>query len=270
MTVADLWVAAEITRRLGEPTVAALSRRLDTDGRCASCQRPLGNGRISLRACPVADLVELTAHHARCAPSQWVADRPASAGTGSTYAAVTAAMEFGQPDGGRRLVADQPAGAAGLANRFTAWWRRRYRQRPVGLMAVNPSVDTVHVRLAAPGEAVDADMETLRRMGFHEAGPGSLVHSPTVGVTASLAGELVRVHTPAGVWQAPASAEIRACVRHYRGLLVMPTTEVSVRQLRPRSPAVLLDGLARGQVLFAWAPLAGADATDLTGSAVIE
>ncbi|KWX00316.1 hypothetical protein C3Y87_04995 [Carbonactinospora thermoautotrophica] len=248
MAVTDLWVADEITQRLGKPTVEALARRIDIDGRCFSCGLPLGPGRVSLRAQPIGDLVELTAHHASCTPSEWLSDSGIiQAAAGSTYAAVTAALEFQKPD--------EEVPRRGLLSSLRAWWRRAHRTHPIGLMIVNPSIDTVHVRMAGPGESVDADMEMLRRIGFHEASANSVVHAPVPGVFSLLRRGQITVQTPAGTWEAPVSEEIEQCIRRYQGLLVMPTTEISVRSLQPHSPVPLLDGLACGQVLFAWAPL---------------
>ena len=126
--VVVLDVADEIRVRLGEPTVTALTRRFDADGRCLTCGERLGAAPLSVRAYDRRDGdVTLLAYHAGCATSAWVDIGPCAPPRPGTWAAAVTSITVMQVPGPR-------------------WIRRlraaREQARAMPVMLVHPCLET--------------------------------------------------------------------------------------------------------------------------------
>jgi len=241
--VVVLDVADDISARLGEPTVTALSRRFGPKGRCLACRAPFGAVPLSVRAYHGLDgVTTLVAYHADCAASAWLAIGPGILPRQDTWAAAVTSTQA-------RMAVP----------------RARHQLRGPGLqdqvmpvMLVHPSLDRARARQVGPGEAVSADVEEYSALGF--ADPGTALAAcllrPAGRARIQAAGEDGRLEvTVAGrTWSAPISQPYATLATGRGGIVVGVTSESDPGQLAA-DPARLEYVIAIGGVLLGWAPL---------------
>jgi hypothetical protein len=238
-------VADLIVSRVGEPTVDALQRRFDPDGICLTCMGRLGSGPVSVRAYDGGrEIVTLVAYHADCADSAWL-DIGAEVLMGhETYAAVATTVPL-------------PLGRL----RPLQWlFGAPARNQTLPVMFVRPSLEMARVRPVFDGEAVNADVETLRRIGFSELGELSARVHPLRPVCRSwlrASGRHLSVAAMATdqAWSAPATEpSVADLIRDCGGIMIAVACD--------RDPYLLATdrdyqdrALGIGEVLLGWAQL---------------
>lgn len=245
--VVVLDVADEIRLRLGEPTVAALSRRFGPGGRCLTCGRCLGAEPLSVRAYRDGQgVVTLIAYHAGCAASAWLDVAPdVRPGDWTCAAAVTS-----------------------VVLRLPGRWRSRWRLGRVTsaqlapVLLVRPRLEIARVRPVSMGESVNADLEWYAARGFADPGPHG--RSPRVKVVGSAwihlrEGCAVLCAQAGGdVWSASAALSDTGVAQARGGVLIGITCERDPAWLAAR-PDLLEQVLGNNeQLLLGWAPLLGA------------
>ena len=244
--VVVLDVAEEIRLRLGEPTVAALSRRFGPGGRCLTCGRCLGAEPLSVRAYRDGQgVVTLIAYHAGCAASAWLDVAPDVRPRDWTWAAAVTSVVLRLP------------------GRWPARWRLA-RVTPEGLvpvLLVRPRLEIARVRPVSLGESVNADLEWYAARGFADPGPPG--YSPRVKVVgrawihlqegcAVLCGQV-----GSDVWSAGAARFDVGLVQARGGVLIGLICERDPAWLASR-PDLLEQVLGNNeQLLLGWAPLRG-------------
>ena len=238
-------VANLIVSRLGGPTVAALQDRFDPDGKCLTCDGRLGSGPVSVRAYEGRNIVTLVAYHAACTGSAWLDIGAEVLLSQETWAAATAAVPL-------------PLGRL----RPLQWLRGApARRQTLPVMFVRPSLEMARVRQVLAGEAVNADVERLRQLGFAELGELTVRVHPLRPVCHSwlrVSGERTSVAAMATdqAWSAPVTTpEVADLIKDHGGIMLAAAYD--------RDPYLLctdqdyLDrALGIGEVLLGWAQLA--------------
>lgn len=243
MLVSD--VADLIVSRLGEPTVAALERRFGPDGTCLTCGSQLGSGPVSVRAYQGArEIVTLVAYHAGCTDSAWLDIGAEVLLSEETWAAATTAVSlpFGRLQPLRWLRGAGP------------------RDHTFPVMFVRPSLEMTRVRQVFPGEAVNADVEHLRRLGFAELGELAVRVHPLrplcrAWLRASDQDLSVAAMATGQAWSAPvAQPTVAGMIRDHGGIMIAVACDRDPHRLA--TDADYLDqALGIGEVLLGWAQL---------------
>ncbi len=239
-------IADVIRYRLGEPTVTALAHRFGPGGQCLTCGGALGSGPLSVRAYrDDQEIVTLVAYHAECATSAWLEVGAEDLHCQGTWAAVTTCASL----------------------RMATWRRLRWLRVPraqelsMPLLLVHPSLETARVRPVGPGEAVNADVEYYRRLGFAESSALARAYPlRAVGkawMRACETGISVIVMIGEQAWSALVRPRpLAGLVTVRRGILIGITCDRDPWQLSSRSRC-LGSAIADGEVLLGWAPLSG-------------
>lgn len=237
-------VADDILVRLGEPTVSALARRFGPDGRCLSCSGRLGAAPLSVRAYrDDRGIITLVAYHAGCAASAWVDIGPGALSGRETCAAAVTAVSL--PVAVRRW--------------FRPVRRPGARDQLMPVLFAHPSLEMTRVRQAGFGEAVNADLEGYRQLGF--ADPGALASTCPVRVTghawmqAGRGAVVLQAKVADRTWSAPIPRPAAALAGTRGGILIGVTCDRDPGRLAAE-PRYLASAFATGDVLLGWAPLA--------------
>jgi hypothetical protein len=243
--VVVLDVADEIRVRLGEPTVAALTRRFDADGRCLTCGERLGASPLSVCAYDRrGGDVTLVAYHAGCTTSAWVDIGPCAPPRPETWVAAVTNVSLTMQVPGLR-------------------WIRRLRRageqnQAMPVMLVHPFLETSRVRQTGVGEAVNADPEDYSRLGFVD--PSVLARTwpvrPAGRAWVHWGGEDALLHAMLAdqMWSTPISRPVARLATSGGGVLLGVTTDCDPRRL-VADAGYLDDAMANGDVLLGWAPL---------------
>ena len=243
MLVSD--VADLIVSRLGEPTVAALERRFGSDGICLTCGGRLGSGPVSVRAYEGArGIVTLVAYHAGCTDSAWLDIGADVLLSQETWAAATTAVSL-------------PLGRL----RPLRWLRGApSRAQTLPVLFVRPSLEMTRVRRVFAGEAVNADVERIRRLGFAELGElAARVHPlrPVCRAWLRASGQQLSVAAMATdqAWSAPvAQPAVADMIKDHGGIMIAAACDRDPGRLA--TDADYLDqALGIGEVLLGWAQL---------------
>jgi len=238
-----LEVADVIRSRLGWPTVTALTRRFAPGGTCLTCGDRFGAGPLSVRAYRGHDgIVTLIAYHVGCAASAWLEVGPAAMPCETWTAATTSAM------------------IPVIIARTRRQRRARTQSHVLPVMLVRPSLEVARVRPVAVREAVNADREDYCRLGFTDPGPfsGACRLSCTGQSWLLPNGDHFLICFAAGgrAWFAPVHQQppfglVTSCHGIVVGIICdRDPVELSV------DARLLGDGVASGEVLLGWAPLA--------------
>jgi hypothetical protein len=243
MLVSD--VVDLIVARLGAPTVAALERRFDPDGICLTCGGRLGSGPMSVRAYQGSrEIVTLVAYHAGCTDSAWLDIGAEVLLSQETWAAATAAVTL---PFGRLRPLHWLIGAPS-------------RAQTLPVLFVRPSLEMTRVRQVFAGEAVNADVELFRRLGFAELGELAVrVHPlrPVCRTWLRTSGQQLSVAAMATdqAWSAPiAEPAVTDMIRDHGGIMIAVACDRDPYRLatdtdyRDRA-------LGIGEVLLGWAQL---------------
>jgi hypothetical protein len=237
-------VADLIVSRLGGPTVAALEDRFDPDGRCLTCGGRLGSGPVSVRAYEGRDTVTLVAYHAACTGSAWLDIGAEVLMSQETWAAATAAVPL-------------PLGRL----RPLHWLRGApSRRQTLPVMFVRPALEMARVRQVLAGEAVNADVEKLRRLGFAELGELSVrVHPlrPVCQAWLRVSGHHTSVAAMATdqAWSAALTTpELADLIKDHGGIMLAAACDRDPYRLCTE-PDYLDRALGIGEVLLGWAQL---------------
>jgi hypothetical protein len=237
-------VANSIVSRLGRPTVAALERRLGADGRCVTCGDQFGSTPLSLRAYHDGrEAVTLVAHHAACADSAWLDVGAEVLPRQPTWAAAAAAISLPL---GRLRPLRWLSGAAS-------------RSQTLPVMFVRPSLEMSRVRQVFPGEAVNADMERYREIGFADLSELAVrVHPlrPICHAWLCTSGHDVSVAAMATeqAWSARAQPPVADLVRDHGGIMIAVACDHDPGRLS--TDADYLDrAFGNGEILLGWAQL---------------
>lgn len=237
-------IADLIVSRLGEPTVAALRRRFDPDGRCPTCSGRFGSGPLSVRAYyDGQEAVTLVAHHAACAHSAWLDVGAEVLSCIPTWTAETTAITL--PLGRIRPL------------RWLVGAASRSQELPV--MFVRPSLEMARVRQVFPGEAVSADVEQYCRLGFAELGELTARAHPLRPVCRAWlrpSGPDLRIAAMASgsPWLAPVAPEVADQIKDRGGIMIAVSCDRDPYRLSA-DPCYRERALGAGEVLLGWAQL---------------
>lgn len=243
MLVSD--VADLIVSRLGTATVDALERRFGSEGTCLTCGGRLGSGPVSVRAYQGhREIVTLVAYHAGCADSAWIDIGAEVLLHQETWAAATTAVSLPL---GRLRPLRWLMGAA-------------CRAETLPVMFVRPSLEMTRVRQVFTGEAVNADVERIRRLGFAELGELAVrVHPlrPVCPAWLRTSGEHLSVAAMATdqAWSAPvAQPTVADMIKDHGGIMIAVACDRDPHRLAADTD-YLDQALGIGEVLLGWAHL---------------
>jgi hypothetical protein len=243
MLVSD--VVDVIVSRLGEPTVATLEHRFGPDGICLTCGGRLGSGPVSVRAYQGSrEIVTLVAYHAGCTDSAWIDIGAEVLLSEETWAAATTAVTLPL---GRLRPLHWLIGAPSRAQTLPA-------------MFVRPSLEMTRVRQVFAGEAVNADVELFRRLGFAELGELAVRVRPLQPVCRTwlrASGQQLSVAAMAAdqTWSAAvAEPAVGDMIKDHGGIMIGVACDRDPYRLAT-DPDYLDRALGIGEVLLGWAQL---------------
>jgi hypothetical protein len=227
---------------LGEPTITALTRRFDSDGRCLTCSDRLGAAPLSVRAYrSLNGDVTLIAYHAGCAASAWVDLTHNTLILRETWAAATTSTVVHM-----------------AARRWLRPSMRGVRDQLMPVMLVHPSLEMIRVRQIGLGEAVNADLEAYSRLGFADPSTLSSIRVlRAVGLArmrSSDDGIVLYVKAADRAWFAPVSHAVAALATARGGVLIGITCDREPGRLA-LDAGYLEYAMGNGDILLGWAPL---------------
>lgn len=245
MAVVVIDIADEIRLRLGEPALTALTRRFGPEGRCLTCGERFGAALLSVRAYRDLDgITTLVAYHADCAASAWIDMGHENPACYQTWQAAVSSIAI--PVAEPRLlhpVRRPPA-----------------RDHLLPTMIIRPSLEMTRVRQVGLGEAVNADLEIYRSLGFsgsgalpatarrHPAGQAWIIETAGTAVLHLLVSEQA--------WSASAPDAVISLAVALGGAVAGLTFEHDPGQMAA-DDRCLRDAISSGDILFGWVSLHG-------------